>query len=184
MKNSIERSPRTFSKIFLFISFNSFILNMSCDSKDEDCTKTAVVRDTYFLNNQQYYLDRTIELPCSFPDPEPLNQIDPPELDGFTYDILFYEFIPDTGNNTSRWRFEIQLNNPNDYKVTGLPILTVRIGELTTSQSYSDKTTVPCFELGANSSCTLSYDQESSLDLGLINDIELLNVQYFLTNQN
>ena len=184
MKNSIERSPRTFSKIFLFISFNSFILNISCDSKDEDCTKTAVVRDTYFLNNQQYYLDRTIELPCSFPDPEPLNQIDPPELDGFTYDILFYEFIPATGNNTSRWRFEIQLNNPNDYKVTGLPILTVRIGELTTSQSYSDKTTVPCFELGANSSCTLSYDQESSLDLELINDIELINVQYFLTNQN
>ena len=182
MKNSIKRSPRTVSTLLLFFSFYSIIFNSSCDSKDEDCTKTAVVSDTYFLNNQQYFIDKTIELPCSFPDPEPLNQIDPPELDGFTYDVLFYEFTPDTGNNTSRWRFEIQLNNPNVYDVTGLPILTVKIGELTSSQSYSDKTTLPCFQLGAKSSCTLLYDQESSLNLGKINNIELVNVQYFLTN--
>ncbi len=163
------------------IYISCFFLINSCSSKDENCTKTATITNTYFLDGRQHYSDKIIELPCDFPDPEPLTQIEPPELEGFTYTILYDEFIPDTGNNTSRWRFEIKLNNSKDYAVKGIPFLTVNAGGLVSKSNYSDKTTSPCYEIGANASCTLTYDQESPIDEGVV-DIKIVNVQYFLTN--
>ena len=38
------------------------------------------------------------------------------------------------------------------------------------------------YEKDKDGNCILTYDQQSSLDLGIINSIELIDVQYLLTN--
>ena len=153
----------------------------NCSSNDE-CTKTITIPQYYFVNNQSYSYSTTLEVPCDFPDPETPELIEPPLLENFSYEVLNFIFTPDTGNNTSRLQFEIKLNNLNDYEVEGIPILTVVIDGLEFSVSYSSNASIPCYSLDANSSCILTFDKESSLDLGLINSIELINVEYYLIN--
>ena len=74
------------------------------------------------------------------------------------------------------------LNNPNGYPVSGVPILTTNTDGLETTGSFSNNALVPCFKIDENSNCILTFDQQSSLDLGIINSIELINVDYFLTD--
>lgn len=160
-----------------------FIFILSCSSSNDDCTKTIVIPQLYFVNNQSYSYNITQEVPCDFPepsDPEVLNQ--PPELDNFSYEVLSFDFTPDTGSNTSRLQFEIKLNNPNNYAVSGVPILTINVDGLESSGSFSNEALIPCYQINANSNCILTYDQESSLDLGIINSVVLVDVNYYLTN--
>ncbi|WP_345273140.1 hypothetical protein [Flaviramulus aquimarinus] len=159
------------------------ILLSACHSNDDsDCMKTITIPQFYFINNQSYSYDITQEVPCDFPEPSEPELIEPPELENFSYEVLNFIFTSDTGNNTSRLQFEIKLNNPNDYSVSGVPILTINSDELEFSGSFSNNASISCFEINANSSCILTYDQEESLDLGIINSYELINVQYLLTN--
>jgi hypothetical protein len=173
MKNNMK-SP-------LFFVLTMLLFGCSSDNA-ENCTKTITLQQIYVINNQSYYYDVPQEVPCDFPDPESLVQIDPPALEKFSYEVLNFNFTPDTGNNTSRLQFEIKLNNPNDYNAVGVPILTINIGGLVSTGSYSNNASIPCYQINANSSCILTFDQESSLDLGIINSIELVSVEYFLTN--
>ena len=168
--------------IIPFLCF-AIALLAGCDaSDDEDCIKTITIPQVYIVNNQTYSYDITEEVPCDFPEPTTPEFIEPPELENFTYEVLNFRFTPDTGNNTSRLQFEIKLNNPNDYNARGIPILTTNSDGLEIRRSFSNDASIPCLEIEANADCILTYDQESSLDLGIINSIELINVQYLLTN--
>ncbi|SDI23415.1 hypothetical protein [Winogradskyella thalassocola] len=162
------------------------ILLFGCSSKDDDhdddCMKTITIPQIYLINNQSYSYDITQEVPCDFPEPSEPELIDPPMLENFSYEVLNFEFTPDTGNNTSRLQFEIKLNNPNNFAVSGLPLLTIDTDGLQTTGSFSNDASISCYQIDENSDCILTYDQQSSLDLGIVNTIELINVAYFITN--
>ncbi|NEV94000.1 hypothetical protein G3567_07555 [Psychroflexus sp. YR1-1] len=159
----------------------SVLLVCGCSSNDDECMKTITIPQFYFINNRSYSYEITQEVPCDFPEPSEPELIAPPELENFAYEVLKFKYTPDTGNNTSRLEFEIQLTNPNDYPVSGVPILTLNADGLVYSGSFSNDASVPCYEINADSSCTLIYDQEESLDLGMLSALELVNVQYLLT---
>lgn len=117
-------TPNIMKKLCLFLLLSLFILNVSCGSKDDDCTKMMAIPQYYVENNLIKSHDVMQEVSCDFPEPEELKG--PPELKNFTYDVLYFTFIPDTGNNTSRLKFEIKLHNPNNTAAVGLPFLTIK----------------------------------------------------------
>jgi len=145
--------------------------------------KTIIIPQFYTIGNQVYSTEGTLEVPCDAPDPVVAQQIEPPFLANFSYQILFFEFTPDTGNNTRRLRFDIQLNNNSSAAVTGQPISTiVTDGMETTGNLLVAQATEPCRTIAANSSCVFSVDFEESLNLGMVDSIEITNVQYLLTD--
>jgi hypothetical protein len=156
------------------------VYGCSSDS-EEDCMKTITIPQYYVVNNQSYSYNITQELSCDALEPSEPKQIAPPNLVNFSYEVLSFIFTPDTGNNTWRLQFKIKINNPNSYSVTGIPVLTCSVDGLETTSSFSANASVPCYEVAANSSCILTFDQEESLDLVQVESFELINVQYFLT---
>ena len=158
----------------------AFIL-LACSSDDSDCTKIITIPQFYIVNNQSYTNNITQEVPCDFPEPTVAEMIQPPELENFNFEVLSFTFTPDTGNNTSRLQFEIQLNNPNSEAVSGIPFLTLNINGIESIRVFSENVNTPCFSISANSNCILAYDEQSSLDQG-INSIQLVDVNYYLTN--
>lgn len=153
----------------------------SCGSDDQNCMKTITIPQFYLVNNQSYSYDLTQEVACDFPEPETSIEIEPPLLENFSFTVLSFHFTPDTGNNTSRLQFEIELNNPNDFPVEGIPILTLATDGTEVMGSYSADASIPCTTLSPNSTCVLTYDKESSLDLGMISIIQFMDVAYYLT---
>ncbi len=175
MKNKVDQ--------LLVLLLICFLLVNCSENGDEDCTKTITIPQFYIVNGQTYSYDTTQEVPCHLPDIEEPQQIDsPPVLENFTYEVIKFEYTPDTGNNTSRLQFEIKLINNNNISVNGFPYLTIKSDGLEFSTSYSSTANEPCLSLPANSFCIMTFDQESSLDLGAPNSMELLNVIYYLTN--
>jgi len=167
-------------KIYLFIFSLIGIYSCSSSSEDEDCIKTIIVRPEYNFQSQFgtiYYPELTQDVPCNFPEPDVTEVIgELPKLSEFSYTILEYNFIPDTGNNTSIINFKIKLNNLSSSKVNGFPYITLDIGGGSTSSSSFDG----CSEIDANSSCIITYNNEYSLDLGIVNTFNILNVEYLL----
>lgn len=161
------------------------VILFGCSSSDseEDCMKTITIPQFYYVNNQSYSYDITQEVSCDTPEPTAPKQIEPPQLEDFSYEVLKFEFTPDTGNNTSRLQFEIKLNNPNDHPVSGVPVLTVDVDGLQTTSSFSQNASIPCYEIAANSSCVLTYDQQESRDIVIIESYELVDVQYYITQE-
>ncbi|MEM5566428.1 hypothetical protein WNY78_15005 [Psychroserpens sp. AS72] len=169
--------------IFRLIIIIVITIVFSCGSSDDsNCTKTITIPQIYFVGNQSYSYDITQEVACDFPEPEDSVVVEPPALENFTYEILFFTYTPDTGNNTSRLEFEIKLNNNNNFSVEGVPILTMMSDDLSFSGSYSNNASIPCYGIDANSSCILTFEAEDSLDLGAVNSIQLLDVKYYLIN--
>lgn len=162
------------------------VLTNNCASKDDNCTKTIIVQYEYSLTTpygSTYIPEVKQEVPCNFPEPEevkPINELG--LLKNFSYEVISFNFTPNTGNNTNRLQFEIKLNNPNDYAIAGIPRLTTVADGLQIKGSYSQYSSSPCYSIDANSSCVLTFDKEDSLDLGIINSIQLLNVEYFVGN--
>ena len=139
------------------------VLLSSCGSKDDECTKTAEIPH-YALKNKKF--ERYVvmeEVSCDF-----------------------INFTPDTGNETSRLKFEIKLNNPNNYAVEGLANITVRAAgdDFEYTGTYSDLASVPCYKISANSSCILTYDVESPYNpnVGAPKSMEVVNVVYYIAN--
>ncbi|WP_029035734.1 hypothetical protein [Salinimicrobium terrae] len=173
-------------KILKFpVLFLTAVLLFGCssDDSDEDCMKTITIPQFYYVNGQSYSYDVTQKVSCNTPEPTEPTQIEPPKLEDFSYEVLKFEFTPDTGNNTSRLQFEIKLTNPNDHAVSGVPMLTMDVDGLQTKSSFSNNASVPCYEIAANSSCILTYDQQESLDVVSIDSYKLVNVQYYVTNK-
>ncbi|SEB76444.1 hypothetical protein SAMN04489761_1700 [Tenacibaculum sp. MAR_2009_124] len=175
MKNKVRNLIGPLLICFLFINCS--------ENGSEDCTKTITIPQFYMVNGQTYNYSTTQEVPCDLPDIQEPQQIDlPPQLESFTYEIIRFEYTPDTGNNTSRLQFEIKLMNNSDANVNGFPYLTIKSDGLQFSTSYSSSASEPCLSLAANSFCTMTFDTESSLDLGAPTSMELLDIVYYLTN--
>ncbi|MGB6269267.1 MAG: hypothetical protein WBF67_09685, partial [Olleya sp.] len=62
--------------------------------------------------------------------------------------------------------------------------VTITTDDITSTSAYNSGASETCPNIEANSSCIFSYDQEDSLDLGTltIDNIEITNVEYYLTN--
>lgn len=154
----------------------------SCGSKDDDCTKTLEIPHYAFKNKkfERYFVMEEVSCDFVFEDIGPL------PLKNFTYEVLNFIFIPDTGNKTSRLKFEIKLNNPNNYAVEGLAYITIRpVGDtFEYTGTYSDLASVPCNKIGANSSCILTYDVDYPYnpDVGAPESMEVVNVEYYIAN--
>lgn len=160
----------------------STILLSSCGSKDDECTKN-VETPHYALKNKKF--ERYVvmeEVSCDFV----VEDLGPLPLKNFTYEVLNFIFIPDTGNKTSRLKFEIKLNNPNNYAVEGLAYITTRSAGDTFEYTgtYSDLASVPCNKIGANSSCILTYDVDYPYnpDVGAPESMEVVKVEYYIAN--
>ena len=170
-------------KFFTFIIL--MMITFQCgpsDDSNNDCTKTIIIPQGYLINNQYYSYNIEQEVDCDFPDPVDTVIIEPPVLENFTYDVINFTYTPDTGNNTSRLQFAIQLNNNNDYDVSGIPVLTINSDGIQFTGSYSQFSTTPCYNIEANSSCLHTLDVQESLDLGSANQFNLIDVKYYLTN--
>jgi hypothetical protein len=102
-------------------------------------------------------------------------------LKNVTYEVLLFEYTPDTGNNTSRFRYDIKFINSNNVALKGVPKLTMNYDGLIISPIARNPV---CTEIGANSSCTVSYDVESALtpQNGTLKSIKLVSVEYILSN--
>ncbi len=105
------------------------------------------------------------------------NQTEEP-LENVTHNVLFWEFTPDTGNNSIRLRYEIEFHNPNDVPINGFYQITQNADGLETTLFSSNKS--PCYKIEANSSCILSFDGEDSFDIARINSIDLISIKYNL----
>jgi hypothetical protein len=166
-------------------SYVLIILTITNCTSNKDCLKTITIPQFYIVSGTTYTYNTTQEVSCDFPDPATSSQIAPPKLENFTYNVNSFTFTPDTGNNTSRLQFEIVLNNPNNYAVEGFPYLTINSDGILFSTNYSHDATNSCNKLEANSSCTLTYNKENSLNtnLGSPKLFELTSVDYIITKK-
>lgn len=171
-------------KLKQFLSIVVLLTLFACPTDDE-CTKTITIPQTYFVGNQSYTQEITQEIPCDQQEPtEPGEIIEPPVLENFTYQILSFNYEPYTDNNTTLVQYEIQLNNHNDFAVTGIPYLTRIDGDFEVSGPISTDASEPCYEIAANSSCVLSFNQEYTIDPNIppSSTYQIVNVEYVVTN--
>lgn len=153
-----------------------------CSSTD-DCTKTITIPGITIITptGSVYYPEYQQVVSCDYVE-TPLQEQAP--LQNFTYEVLDFTFTPDTGNNTKRLKFDIKLNNLNNFPVKGFAYITTNADGLVSSSAFiNDSASSICDEIAANSSCIFSYDRESplELELGFIESIELVDVKYYLT---
>ena len=82
-------------------------------------------------------------------------------LKSITYEVLLFEFTADTGNNSSRLRYEIKYTNPNNVAVKGTSSVTANYNGLILTPI---KKVPPYIEIDANSTYTEVYNVESPHD--------------------
>ncbi len=99
-------------------------------------------------------------------------------LENVTSKVLFWEFTPDTGNDTFRLNYEIEFLNPNNVAINGFYTITQNADGLVTALNSTNFS--PCYQIEANSSCIFSFDEEDSFDLGMISSIEFVSAEYNL----
>jgi hypothetical protein len=100
-------------------------------------------------------------------------------LKNITYEVLLFEYTPDTGKNSSRLRYEIKFTNPNNVAVKGASIITMNMD----GNIFKPIKRVPPYtEIAANSSYTESFDVESAFDPKYvkINSIKLVSAEFVL----
>lgn len=168
MKNSI-----------ILILSGIFCTLVSCSSAD-NCTKTIVIpsRSIITPTGSAYIPESQSVVPCDYVV-TPIQEQTP--LQNFSYEVLNFTFTLDTGNNTNRLKFDIKLNNPNNFVIKGFPYFTVNVDGVVSSSGYTNGATSTCTEINPNSSCIFSFDNQQSLILGNIQSIQLVNVKYYLT---
>lgn len=180
MKNKLRISISVFIALLAITSFSS------CSSDEaEDCTKIITIPQVYFVNGQSYSYDIEQEVDCDLEEPEVPQTIEIPLLENFSFQLVDFQYIADTGNNTSRLWFEITLSNNNDFAVNGFPYLTVDSdGLIVSSASYAQDAINPCLSIAANSTCSFIYDNEFTIDplVGTVTSIQFVNVEYIRTN--
>ena len=98
-----------------------------------------------------------------------------------TYEVLLFEFTPDTGNNSSRLRYDINYTNPNNVAVKGSSKITMNYDGLILTPI---KKVPPYIEIAANSNFTESYNVEEPLNpaVGKTNSIKLVSVEFIIVN--
>jgi hypothetical protein len=106
------------------------------------------------------------------------------ELKSITYEVLLFEYIPDTGKNTSRLRYEIKFSNPNNVAVKGNYKITYDADGLILTPIRRVPNDNPYEKIEANSFYTASYDVETALNptLGTIKSIKFLSAEFVLAD--
>jgi len=157
-----------------------FITLVGCSATD-NCTKTITNPSITIISpsGSSYTPESQSVVPCDYVI-TPVQQQTP--LQNFTYEVVNFTFTPNTGNNTNRLKFDIKLNNPNNFVIRGFAYITTNADGVETSSGYLNGATSTCSEINPNSSCIFSFDKQSSLSLGIIRSIQLVNVKYYLTN--
>ncbi|KGL63570.1 hypothetical protein [Polaribacter sp. Hel1_85] len=169
-------------KYSAFFFLPIFILVLSCKSElEEDCIKTIIVQHEFIISSSTGTTtipEITQVVDCSFPEPDAPKSIEElQKLTDFSYDVIEFNFTPDTGNNTNKLEYKIQLNNLSNKAVKGIPYITINIdGLVSTEVNFG-----ACRELEANSNCIISLSKEASLDLGIIENISFVKVEFFIT---
>lgn len=105
-------------------------------------------------------------------------------LKTITYEILLFEYTPDTGNNTSRFRYEIKFTNPNNVAVKGNYKITYNADGLILTPIRRVPNDDPYEKIEANSFFTASYDVETALNptLGTIKSIKFVSAEFVLAD--
>lgn len=150
-------------------------------SSTEDCTKTITIPSQTIItpSGSSFIPERSAVVPCDYVVTPIQEQL---PLQNFSYEVLNFVFTPDTGNNTNRLKFDIKLNNPNNFAINGFAYITVNVDGTVSSSGFLNGATSSCGQISPNSSCIFSYDKESSLNLGIVQSIQLVDVKYYLTN--
>ena len=146
-------------------------------SADKDCMKTITIPG--LKSNNLYYPDVEKEVPCDYEIPAVK---EPKLLTNYNYEVLSFNFTPDTGRNTARLQFDIKFNNLNNFSVKGYPYFTLNIDGTEISSGWTDGAITYCTQLDAQSSCVFSFDKESPITVNKINSIKLIAVKYYLLN--
>lgn len=167
-------------KFLKFVTIATGAMILGC-SPAENCTKTITIPAQTIItpSGSSYTPAYSSVVPCDYVE-KPIQEQLP--LQNFTYEVINFVFTPNTGNNTNRLKFDIKLNNPNNFAVNGFAYFTVNADGTVSSSSYLNGAITVCSSINANSSCIFSYNKEASLNLGLIQSIQLVGVKYYLSN--
>jgi hypothetical protein len=167
-----------YSKLLFSLMCGALIFGCSTD---KDCVKTITIPafNIQSPSGSSYYPESTREVPCDY-EITPISE--QKTLLNFSYEVLSYNYIPDTGKKTSRLQFEIKLNNPNDFSVKGFPVLTVNADGVESSGGFSNGAISNCSQIDAKASCIFTFDKEFSWEIGKTNSLKLVAVKYYLTN--
>ena len=101
-------------------------------------------------------------------------------LELVTHELLFFIYESDTGNNTGRLQYQIKFSNPNNSIINGFSKITINADGIISSRLSTNNS--QCYEIAANSDCIYSFDEEGSHDFGIVNSIELVSVEYNISN--
>ena len=106
-------------------------------------------------------------------------------LKSITYEVLLFDYNADTGNNTSRLRYEIKFTNPNNVDVKGNYKITYDADGLILTPIRKVPNDDPYEKIGANSFYTVSYDVESAIDInkGKINSIKFVTAEFIFATE-
>ena len=172
------------NKIKITFGLLASIIIFNCGSSDDndDCTKTIVIPQFFNVGNQFFQSSSTQEVPCDFPEPTEPVLTEPEPLSNFTYEVIRFDYTNDIENNVGSFQFEIKLNNNNNFRAEGVPVLFISSDGLEFSTSYVNSTAEPCLSIDANSSCFHTFETEFSLDIGIVESFQLLDVKYYLRN--
>ncbi|WP_337965202.1 hypothetical protein [uncultured Flavobacterium sp.] len=98
-------------------------------------------------------------------------------LKAVSHEVLLFEYIPETGNNSHRLRYNIKYTNPNNVAIKGFSNITMDYDGLILTPI---KKLPPYIEIDANSSFTESFDVEEAFDIniGKVNSIKLVSIKF------
>lgn len=104
-------------------------------------------------------------------------------LKDITQEVLLFEYIPDTGNNSHRLRYDIKYTNHNNVAVKGFSNITMNWdGEILTQIK---RLPAGYIEIEANSSFTESFDVEETFDpqATRVKSIKFVSVEFIIDNK-
>jgi hypothetical protein len=102
------------------------------------------------------------------------------ELEEVTVELTLFVFTPQIDNTPDRLQYEIVFTNPNDVGVVGF----YQIATNATFGTESIESTLlstgnsVCYEIEANSSCVVSFDETGDINLGSPDLIEFVSASY------
>jgi len=98
------------------------------------------------------------------------------ELLEVTTELIYFEYTPDTGNNTSKLEYQFIFSNPNAVEVTGGARITINSDGVESTTIGTDSS--QCYIIEANSDCIYTFEAESHHDLGIPNNVIFVSAFY------
>ena len=97
-------------------------------------------------------------------------------LQDVTSELLLFEYTQDTGNDSSRLRYRVEFSNPNFQIVQGVYRITISIDG--TESTVVSNAQSQCAAILGNSSCSISFNEETPHINGMPNSIEFVSAVY------